>query len=227
MKLLPAFFCSCFLAAVVVAPVAHAQGTIAGKARVIDGNTIEIARQEIRLYGIDAPETEQNCIADRQRWTCGQHSSFALGQLISRNWVYCHEKDRDAAGRIVAVCNLAGGAGPEVNASMVMHGYAMADRQVTQTYVPLEDQARRLRRGLWAGDFVPPSDWRLGQRLAPEQGRPDRCLIKGGIRPSGLRIYHVPGGRYYDLERVDEARGERWFCSEADALAAGWRKSLR
>ncbi len=215
------------LLSVLAALPAQAQGTLAGKARVIDGATIEIARQEIRLYGIDAPESDQNCTANRQRWTCGQHASFALGQLIGRNWVYCHRKGLDPAGRILAVCNLAGGTGPEVNASMVMHGYALADRQVTQAYVPLEEQARRLKRGMWAGEFVPPADWRVGQRLATERTRPDQCMIKGSIRPSGMRIYHVPGGRYYDLERVDEARGERWFCSEAEAQAAGWRKSLR
>lgn len=42
---------------------------------------------------------------------------------------------------------------------------------------------------------------------------------------SGERIYHVPGQPYYDETRIDTAKGERWFCSEAQARAAGWRKS--
>ena len=200
---------------------------LAGRARIIDGKTIEIARQRIRLFGIDVPELEQTCFANKDRWTCGQHASFALGQLISRNWVYCYEKGRDAAGQILAVCNLAGPTGPEVNASMVRHGYALADRQVTRKYDSLEDHARRLKRGLWAGDFVRPSDWRLGARLNSADRRAGRCLIKGDIGRGGMRIYHVPGGRFYDRARVEETRGERWFCSEGEARAAGWRRSLR
>lgn len=51
------------------------------------------------------------------------------------------------------------------------------------------------------------------------------CRIKGNITMSGERIYHVPGQPYYDATRIDTAKGERWFCSEAQARAAGWRKS--
>ena|SRR5690348_390373 len=51
------------------------------------------------------------------------------------------------------------------------------------------------------------------------------CKIKGNISASGQRIYHVPGQPYYDATRIDVTRGERWFCSEAEARAAGWRKA--
>lgn len=51
------------------------------------------------------------------------------------------------------------------------------------------------------------------------------CRIKGNINMSGERIYHLPGHPYYDETRIDLARGERWFCSEEQARAAGWRKS--
>tara|TARA_R110000787_G_scaffold81651_8_gene176895 strand:- start:141 stop:509 length:369 start_codon:yes stop_codon:yes gene_type:complete len=93
--------------------------TLTGKARVIDGDTIEIAGQRIRLFGIDAPETKQTCIAGGKQYACGQNASFALAQIIGRHWVYCHEKDRDRYGRVVAICNLAGATGPEVNGTMV------------------------------------------------------------------------------------------------------------
>ncbi len=53
------------------------------------------------------------------------------------------------------------------------------------------------------------------------------CDIKGNISSSGERIFHVPGGQYYESVRIEEDKGERWFCSEADAEKAGWRKSLR
>lgn len=52
------------------------------------------------------------------------------------------------------------------------------------------------------------------------------CVIKGNISMStGERIYHVPGQRYYHDTRVNSSKGERWFCSEAEALVAGWRRS--
>ena len=60
---------------------------------------------------------------------------------------------------------------------------------------------------------------------APNQPVDSQCLIKGNISSKGERIYHVPGGRYYDATVTDTSKGERWFCSEAEAVSAGWRKS--
>ena len=55
-----------------------------------------------------------------------------------------------------------------------------------------------------------------------------RCAIKGNIRfQSGEKIYHVPGGEFYRATIISEKKGERWFCTEAEALAAGWRKSKK
>jgi hypothetical protein len=52
------------------------------------------------------------------------------------------------------------------------------------------------------------------------------CGIKGNISTrTGERIYHMPGQKYYFETRINWFRGERWFCSESDARAAGWRKS--
>lgn len=53
------------------------------------------------------------------------------------------------------------------------------------------------------------------------------CIIKGNVSAKGEKIYHVPGGGYYDRTEVDESAGERWFCTEVEARAAGWRKSKR
>jgi len=71
--------------------------------------------------------------------------------------------------------------------------------------------------------------------VADAQQRPDMtqvprgaaCIIKGNISDRGERIYHMPGGEFYDRTRISLAKGERWFCSEADARAAGWRRSKR
>jgi hypothetical protein len=66
------------------------------------------------------------------------------------------------------------------------------------------------------------------QTQAQTETRPaPGCAIKGSIFSSGDRIYQVPGGEYYAATRINPAKGERWFCSEAEAIAAGWRRSKR
>ena len=99
-----------------------------------------------------------------------------------------------------------------------------------------ESAARAVRKGVWRGEIVAPWDWRRGERLQgaarnarPSTGNaPGRCNIKGNIsHNSGRRIYHVPGDRDYARTRISPSRGERWFCSEAEARAAGWRRAGR
>ena len=72
-----------------------------------------------------------------------------------------------------------------------------------------------------------PWEWRRGKRLVANDNATDQCRIKGNISRSGERIYHVPGGQYYDRTKIGLSKGERWFCSEAEAIAAGWRRSKR
>lgn len=89
--------------------------------------------------------------------------------------------------------------------------------------------------GVWQGEPVAPWDWQGGTRIeVKEIRRPERrpplkvCRIKGNVSyETGERIYHVPGGKYYSRTRINPSRGERWFCSEAKARAAGWRRSRR
>ena len=73
----------------------NALADITGKPRVIDGDTLEIAGERIRLHGIDAPESEQTCIADGLRWHCGMEAASALAFKIARGWVGCQGQDRD------------------------------------------------------------------------------------------------------------------------------------
>ena len=92
-------------------------------------------------------------------------------------------------------------------------------------YSRAEHRAESARRGIWAGQFV--RQWRRGKRLAANNNTPVDCQIKGNINAKGERIYHMPGQRAYGATRIKPAKGERWFCSEAEAIAAGWRKALR
>jgi hypothetical protein len=100
-------------------------------------------------------------------------------------------------------------------------------------YVSEEGQAKRDRRGLWDGTFVMPAAYRKGVQQGGNRNRlavtaaAETCQIKGNIARSGEHIYHVPGGHFYSRTKIDESAGERWFCSEQEAEAAGWRRSMR
>jgi endonuclease YncB( thermonuclease family) len=246
------------LALMAVLPVA-ARADVMGSAVVVDGDTIEISGQRIRLHGIDAPESDQLCEAGGKSWRCGQLATLALsakiappesdqlceaggkswrcGQLatlalsakIARRPVSCTAKDVDRYQRLVAVC-FAGN--DELNGWMVAEGWALAYLQLSSDYADQEHSASAAKKGVWRGSFVAPWDWRVGKRNA-FAGTPENtantggCVIKGNISSAGERIYHVPGGVFYDATRIDTAHGEHWFCTEADASAAGWRRSLR
>ena len=206
-------------------------GVVSGHAWVVDGDTLEVGwtRVRIRLHGIDAPESEQQCWAAGQPWDCGREATLALERRIGPDPVACEERDRDRYGRVVAVCRLDG---RDVNAWMVAQGWALAYRRYSMDYVDEEGEARAAKRGVWRGELVAPWDWRRGVRR--EENRlalpPDErwCGIKGNIsRATGERIYHVPGGEYYDATVVDIMVGERWFCTEDEARDAGWRRSRR
>ena len=220
----PRLLASLALLPVVFAASVHAE--LAGSATVTDGDSITVAGQRIRLFGIDAPESKQTCVAGGQRWRCGRSATQALAKRIGDRIVVCTERDRDRHGRIVAVCR----AGTvDVNAWMVSQGLALAYRRYSTAYVGQERAAKAARRGVWRGDFVAPWDWRRGKRLtgAASAAGTGACRIKGNISRSGKRIYHVPGAQYYDRTRINTSKGERWFCSEAEARAAGWRRAKR
>ncbi len=197
---------------------------VTGPARVIDGDTLEVQGQRIRLHGIDAPETRQLCRLDGKPWQCGEDATNALTEKIARQPVTCEDLGRDRYKRIIARCTVAG---EDIGTWMVSEGLALAYRRYSLDYVDQEADAQAARRGIWASEFVKPWEWRRGKRLVANDNAPDQCRIKGNINRKGERIYHAPGGQYYDRTKIDPSKGERWFCSEAGAEAAGWRKALR
>lgn len=194
--------------------------------RVVDGDSLEIAGQDIRLHGIDAPEDGQTCRDTTGRsWDCGRAAEQRLAALVSGRTPACRGIERDRYGRLVAVCEAGG---TDLGAAMVASGLAVAYRRYSHAYVTEETDARNARRGMWAGSFETPEDWRAARRsravrrAAAQPSPTPGCAIKGNISSSG-RIYHVPGSRWYDRTVVDPADGERWFCSAAEAESAGWR----
>ena len=214
------------------------------------GDTIEVGSARIRLHGVDAPESAQRCLEGNRRWPCGERATRALVGRIDGRAIACEERDRDRYGRIVAVCHHDG---QDVNAWLVNAGWALAYRHYSTAYVDQEAAAKATRRGMWRGKFVPPWDWRRGDRLetatrdAPRVPAGERlttttrdpprvsaverrrdCNIKGNVSyNNGKRIYHMPGDRDYERTRISTSRGERHFCTEAEARAAGWRRAGR
>lgn len=135
--------------------------TITGTASVIDGDTLEIHGKRIRLHAIDAPESRQTCERGGEAWRCGQASALALADKIGRRPVSCEQTDVDRYKRIVARCFASG---EDLNGWLVGQGLAVAYRQYGRDYVAAEGDAKAARRGMWAGEFVMPWEWRRGVR---------------------------------------------------------------
>jgi endonuclease YncB( thermonuclease family) len=214
---------------------------IVGTPRISDGDTVEIAGTKIRLNGIDAPEAEQFCLNDKGKsWGCGQAARAALDKRAGRKTLTCKPLEQDQYGRTVASCSVGG---DDISRWMVRAGWALAFVRYTRVYEVEERPAKIARAGLWSGAFVAPWEWRAKKQDAtvlgavtpqpgskailvgpdPTEGAPKAsCTIKGNRKRDGQCIYHVQGGRWYAKVNMHGA-GKEWFCSTAQAEAAGCR----
>ena len=184
---------------------------------IADGDTFTLLTADkqqvkIRLAEIDAPESGQ---------PYGNKSRQALSSLVFEKDVRVVVQTTDRYGRTVGrpyVGNL------DVCAEMVRIGAAWAYREYLRdkTLLTLESDAKAEKRGLWGlseAQNMPPWEW----RRSGNGNQAGNCQIKGNINSKGEHIYHVPGSRSYSQTKINTAKGERWFCSEAEARAAGWR----
>jgi len=193
---------------------------VSGTAHVVDGDTLVIDDVRIRLEGIDAPELGQSCgRALVGTWGCGVEAKAHLQRLIGPAPVTCAGRGTDVYGRLLGHCSVPG---TDLNAAMVRDGYAWAFVKYSSIFVDVEADARRRRVGVWQGDADPPWTYREQRWQAEAPAAPSGCAIKGKITRNG-QIYHTPWSPWYGLSKIDERRGERWFCTEAEAVAAGWR----
>ena len=193
-----------------------------GAVHVVDGDTLHVGAVTVRLHGIDAPEIAQTCEdAQGRNWPCGAFVRAEIARRFEGETATCQEIERDRYGRSVAKCFVDG---RDVGEMIVLEGWAEAYRAYSMDYDLAEKSAQVREAGLWAGTMQSPAAFRAEQRASSPSAQPEdaNCIIKGNISGSG-QIYHMPHNRDYDDTRINEARGERWFCSEAEAQAAGWR----
>ncbi|QOZ51524.1 thermonuclease family protein [Bradyrhizobium sp. CCBAU 53338] len=215
-----------------------------GVPQIVDADTVYVGALKIRLQGIDAPEMDQVCLDQAGKtWQCGIEARSALEHhSAGRSWL-CRTSGADRYGRALGTCFVEG---RDLNGWLVSEGWALAFRRYSLNYVTDEDVARAAQRGLWKGSFVAPWDWRrrgsatlvLGANSVPtdaqktmiarsltEKPPAPNCTIKGNLRATPACIYHLPGGQFYDRLVMTDTKTRRWFCSEAEAVAAGCRRS--
>jgi len=139
--------------------------TITGTARVIDGDTVDVAGHRVRLASIDAPESRQRCERAGQCAPCGREATERLAHIVANQVVACRVSTTDRYGRCIAECEADG---RSVNIGMVESGAATVYRRYVGAdavrYLDAEARARSARRGLWAGTFIDPERWRRGDR---------------------------------------------------------------
>ena len=163
---------ACLLLALLLPKLVLAE-TLTGIASVVDGDTLVIQGERIRLHGIDAPESAQHCYRlDRSRWPCGQSAAAALADAIGGQSVHCRGEERDCRGRLLAICSQQG---QDLNAWMVRQGWALAYRRERLDYIDEEQQAKVSRTGMWSGAFTVPWEWparRGGENTSQEEDYP-------------------------------------------------------
>ncbi|MDO6728586.1 thermonuclease family protein [Marinovum sp. 2_MG-2023] len=216
-----ALICAC---AGLATAVAAAPAEVSGTARVIDGDTLDVADRRIRLFGIDAVEKDQTCRHPVDGdWPCGREVTRQVAVWLDGKTLHCVPQSVDRYGRQVAICTLDG---QDVGRALVRAGLAFAYKKYSTLYASDERRALAAGRGLWTSVVVRPDTHRAAARPEP-QIAPKGCQIKGNIASDGTRIYHMPGQAFYANTRISPKKGEHWFCTEAAARKAGWRRARR
>ncbi|MFA5318497.1 MAG: thermonuclease family protein [Patescibacteria group bacterium] len=203
--------------------------------KVVDGDTIDVninnEIERLRLIGINTPET----VDPRKPVECfGKEASAKAKELLSGQKVYL-EKDetqdeRDKYGRLLRYVFREDGL--FYNLEIIKQGYAYEyTYQVPyiyqQEFKEAQNYARENKLGLWADGVCEKEQERQTPASGTNSDLPadSSCAIKGNINSQGEKIYHSPGCQSYANTKIDLDNGEKYFCSEAEAEAAGWRKA--
>lgn len=208
--------------------------------RVIDGDTVELETgQKVRYIGVDTPET----VSPSKPVQCFGKEAFSKNKELVLGKQVRLEKDvseTDKYGRILRYVWIGD---ILINEVLVREGYAQSstyppDIKYQDKFLEAQRLAKEESKGLWNAcdhfgqpSSIPSAAPSPTTQPTTTQTQPTTttksgdCVIKGNIARSGENIYHLPGCVSYDQTVIDESRGERWFCSEADAVSAGWRKA--
>lgn len=234
----------------VLSPVPFSGPAQAASVVIRDGDTIQLGDVAYRLDGADAPELDQVCIDDHaDPFACGLDAREQLTKLIGGRNVHCDDlgPDKTFRNRHLGICRIDGET-ESLNRQLVQKGLAVSVEPAAKLH--LKDDAAAAKAGnlgLWKGCFALPQDFRMGKKdgallgascradrdaeirnvLFPtDLAMPPNCSIKGKFavraRLTGnVGIYHLQGCLSYAGTQAD-----RWFCSEDDAKAAGFRRAF-
>ena len=193
---------------------------VKGRATALTGDLIRVGDRTVRLYGVEALEAGQRCRNRRGRWwRCGSRSKRALAGLVNGRTVNCEVAGYDDNGRVLGQC-IAGRR--DVGRTLIRRGFVFVSKDHPDGYRKLEVAARKARKGFWGSKVQRPSEFRAKRWAAAKREAPDGCPIKGNVTARG-KVYVLPWSPNYRRTRIQEKRGERWFCTEREAIQAGWR----
>ncbi|MXP32564.1 thermonuclease family protein [Parerythrobacter jejuensis] len=216
---------------------------MAGTPKVVDGDTLDFAGARIELHGIDAPESSQTCQREGESWACGEDAITFLRTFLKGHEVSCQPQADVRDGNVVAACTRGS---LDLSAVMIEAGLAVALDSAPAAYHDAQALRQQHKMGLWGSDFERPDRWRAANPAAVTPPSPAMkrqaearmaakradaslhrqwrnqfgCAIKGNHSRRGEWIYHLPGRPYYA-----QTKAEALFCTEADAQAAGYRRS--
>lgn len=206
-------------------PFSTAAMPLEGKAGVLATDLLRLGDTAVRLSGIEVPDRDQRCSRaasgnSAKSWACGEEARDALARLVRGQSLKCEVGQKDAAGIASGRC-LAGRT--DIGEALVRGGHAFAESGLVATYRTAEAEAKAAKAGLWSGaEPERPAVWRARLWAEAKKQAPEGCPIKGRVA-RGERVYLLPWASEYAKARISRQRGERWFCSEEEAVAAGWR----
>ena len=127
---------------------------LGGAGRASDGDSFRLGQQRVRLLGLDAPELQQTCaLPAGERWPCGRTARDRMAALLASGPVSCQPEGQDRYDRLLARCRVKA---RDIGATLVSEGLATS----AGDYWDEQNAARRAGRGIWAGGFDLPADWR-------------------------------------------------------------------